>query len=134
MQSQTERDMQGLAARREREAAPVESADDADSMAHDIEERRAIRAQRPTDKRLDKLEEFKDAALEKLGEIELTVADIRGDQKAAAVSLKHIESALERRNQDDDDARKHKRQRITAVIGGVFSAGVLGAIAHWWLS
>lgn len=142
-QSQTERDMSGLAAKREREAAPDDFADEADSRAHDISERPRIRADRPFLTRFEKLEEFKDEAIESFAEIKVSIAEIRGDQKAAATSLRSIEKHLDNaehkeriaheaktevetaEKKDGIDARKGKRDLWLKVASGVLGGGVL---------
>lgn len=45
------------------------------------EELKELRSKRPTDKRLEKLEEFKDDALERMGKVEVAVADMGGQMK-----------------------------------------------------
>lgn len=106
---------------------------------------RRARAEQNPAHRIALIETEQKEQAERLTRIELATVEIRGDQKATNASLTGIERTLERiLNRDDRehaakvddqlDARKAKRQRITAIVGGLFSAGVLGAIVGWLLS
>lgn len=59
LQSQTERDIEGLAERKRRESAPVE-VDEEVTGKHEGDELARLRAQRPTDQRIARLEEKHD--------------------------------------------------------------------------
>ena len=96
-----------------------------------------IRARRPTSKRLEKLEEKQDKSDEKLGAIELAVADIRGDQKAQNVALESIEKKLDRADAREDvefvdavAARKAKREAVLKVALYIITGGLVGKILH----
>jgi hypothetical protein len=148
LQSATEREAFSEAARREREAVPVEPVEEEDSRAYDVAERPVIRSRRETGKRLEKLETFKDEAIESFSEFRVSIADIRGDQKAAAASLRAIEKHLDERQhkeritfaatvdvetaekKDTIDARKGKRDLYLKILGGVLTGGVLGKLLH----
>ena len=109
------------------EAAPdAEWPDEENSKAYSVPERRGFRAKRPTDKRIERLEEKHDALDEKVDAIHGDVREMRGELKA----LPELVGMLKQQQEDALDARKHTRERWTKVIAGVFSAGVLGAILH----
>ncbi len=141
--------MAGLAAKREREdATPADFASEEDSMAHDIPVRRAMRAGRKTEPRLEKLEAFKDLATAEFADIKVALADVRGDQKAQTVTLSNIEKHLsESRHRervtfeahvdvdtakqiDVIDAQKAKRQLWLKVAGIFTSGGIVFEILH----
>jgi hypothetical protein len=146
LQSQTERDMDGMAEKRRREAVPVELAADEDSMAHDVNERKTIRGKRDTGDRFEKLETFKDEAIEDLTAIKVSIARVEGEQKAQTVSLraieKHLENAQHRERvehaatvdvetaekKDAIDARKGKRDLYLKIAGAVLGGGLLGKL------
>lgn len=64
------------------DAAPEEIWDEPGTGTVSGDDLRRIRNKRPTDKRLEKLEEFKDAALVRMGEIHGDVREMRGELRA----------------------------------------------------
>jgi uncharacterized coiled-coil protein SlyX len=136
MQSQTERDMSGLAAKREREAAPfeVEPEITGNYTGPELAEMRATR--RP-ETRMALLEEKQDRDREAHHELVSVVSDLRVDVAKMSVkldALPQLVAMLTADKADALDARKHGRERVTKIIGGLFSAGVLAAIVGWILS
>lgn len=135
-QSQTERDAEGFAAKREREAAPpfVEPEITGNYTGPELAEMRATR--RP-ETRLALLEEKQDKDREAHHELVSVVSDLRVDVAKMSVkldALPQLVAMLSADKADALDARKHGRERLTKIIGGVFSAGVLTAIVAWILS
>lgn len=109
LQTATERDMEGLAARRERQAAPAVEVHDENSANYSGEALLEMRGGRTPEKRFEKLEAFKDQATVDIGAIKLSIAKIEGDQKAQTVSLKNIEKHL-------DEAAKREHVTFTAKV------------------
>lgn len=83
LQTATERDWASEAARKERQAAPIAPAPDEDSMAHEMPERRAIRAKRPTEERIGKVEEKYDHLDAKVDAMHGDVREMRGELRTA---------------------------------------------------
>jgi hypothetical protein len=81
-QSQSERDFAGLAAKREREAVPAFVEEECTGK-YDGDELKEARALRPTDKRLEKLEDKHDKLDEKVDAIHGDVREMRGELKSA---------------------------------------------------
>ncbi len=112
------------------------------------EELRVMRGHRPNEKRLGRLEAFKDIATAEFADIKVSLADLRGDQKAQNVTLSNIEKHLsENRHRervsfeahvdletaekiDVIDARKAKRQLWLKVAGIFASGGVVFELLH----
>lgn len=115
MQSQTERDMAGLQARREREAAPQEFADEEDSKAYSPPERRNLRSKRPTDKRVERLEEKHDRLDEKVDGIDSRTARMEG-KLDTALSLVTVAHTTERHRIDS------RTKVIIAIVGAAGTA------------
>ncbi len=69
------------------------------------------RAQRRPDKRLEKLEAFKDAATADISAIKLSIVKIEGDTKLTASGIQSIKEILAER--DKRDAERHHRERVT---------------------
>ncbi len=86
-----------------------ETWDDQDTSQVDIEQRKKIRADRPTDKRFEKLETFKDEAIKSFNELKVAIAntntaiaqtnaavqEVRGDHKATSATLLRVEKYLD---------------------------------------
>jgi hypothetical protein len=82
IQSATERDMAGLTARKEREAAPCEVNPETSSN-YEGPELKDWRSKRPTDKRVERLEEKYDELADKVSAIHGDVREMRGELKTA---------------------------------------------------
>lgn len=108
-QSQTERDLAGLAARKERDAEVAEFVCDDLTDRYEGEELKRMRADRPVEKRLEKLEEKDDQRALDIADIKLAVADIRGDQKATNASLRAIEKSI-------DQMAQREHVKFTATV------------------
>lgn len=116
-QSQTERDLAGIAARKERDAAPVEFASEEDSMAHDVDERKVLRSKRDTKERLEKLEDKHDRVDSKVDGIDSRLSRMEGK----------LDTALSVLVPDRKEAHVTERARIdsrTKIILGI--VGLVG--------
>lgn len=96
-------------------AAP-EFVNEEDSKAHDVDERKRVRAARPTSVRLERLEDKHDVLADKVNKLDtavtkldektdnntLSLAEIRGDQKTQNKALENIEKHLA------DDSHKQR--------------------------
>ncbi len=60
---------------------------------YDGDELRELRAKRPTDKRLEKLESFKDEVIERMGKVEVAVADMGGQMKILPSLVETMQNA-----------------------------------------
>jgi hypothetical protein len=132
-QSATDRDLDGLAARKERQAAPLVEVSGEITGKYDGDELLSMRAKRPTDERIGRLEVSRDKDREAHGELVTVVTDLRVEvatMSGKLDSIPQLVSMLQADKQDALDARKHTRERWTKIIGGIFSAGVIGAIVH----
>lgn len=66
------------------------------------DELKELRSKRPTDKRLEKLEGFKDEVIERLGKVEVAVADLGGQMKIVPEligAMKDATAAMQQREQ-----------------------------------
>jgi hypothetical protein len=123
---------------RERRLAPPRGVPVEDFESEDLTgqieagpELEAARARRPTPQRLSLLERKHDSLHKTLHETREEVADIRGDQKAQGVLLSELHDDMKARREDQADAKKHTRERITKAIGGVFALLTSGAVIHY---
>jgi hypothetical protein len=101
------------------------------------EELARIRARRPTDERIGRVEKKQDEDRADLKQLSTLVHETREDVASMRGELKVLPELVDLIKQQQTDAldeRKHRRERWTKVIAGVFSAGVLGAIVHAVLS
>lgn len=117
VQTQTDRDVEGFAARKERErSVPVEVHEDITGQ-YEGEERKMYRGQRPPEERLERLETKADTleaenktTREDIAQINVNIGEIRGEMKL----LPRLITALE-------DAAKSNRDRetikLTAEVG-----------------
>ncbi len=83
------------------------------------------------------LEQKQDADREAHHELVSVVSDLRVDVATMSGKLDALPQLVQMLHSDRADAldaRKHGRERLTKIIGGVFSAGVLTAIVAWALS
>lgn len=148
-----------MAAKREREAAPVEVEPEITGNHQGAELDAARDTRAPLD-RIRRLEKGRDEDRADLKELTATVSDMRvenakelGDVKAElgkvsgqlevlpeliSVVRKSAERAETRHDKRDDmeaedkaDARKHKRERITKVVGAVVGLLSSGAFLHY---
>lgn len=137
-------------------AGVPETWDDGITGNYDGDDLRRMRAMREDGDRLARLEDKDDkheedisAIKDSLADVKLSVADIRGEQKATTVAMRGIERTLERmaarehvEYSADADVKKAKRLDTinagadkrkfwlsigTALIGG----GALGKLLHW---
>lgn len=149
-QSQTERDLEGMAARRERESASPPYVFDDLTGRYQGEELREQRSKRPTDKRVERLEEKHDSLDKVVDEIRGDVREIKGQMKGLPDLVDLLKTALAAKRDDDHAvleqqlevgaheakaridtqqvATKSKWNMAVQVVGGLFSAGVLGAV------
>lgn len=159
-QTATERDLAGIAARKERDAAAPDfvAEECTDRLEGDeLHEARVDRAKRDPAGRIAKLEAEQHETRKAIGQtrddvanLRVSVAEIRGDQKAANTSLSAIEKSLERVAQrehitftakvdvdkaqqlDAIDARKVRRQLVLKVVGVVLGGWLaLDKFLHW---
>jgi hypothetical protein len=86
-----------------------ETWEDQDTGQVDVEARKRIRNDRPTEKRFEKLEEFKDDAIQSFNELKVAIAntntaiaktnaaveEVRGDHKATSATLSRVEKYLD---------------------------------------
>jgi hypothetical protein len=131
MQSQTERDMAGLAARKERQAVPAFVSEE-DSKAYDIDERRGMRARRPTDKRIEKLEEKQDKSDSKVDDLDGKVDSIGERLARVEGTLETIADVLipERREAHKTvRARIDSRTKVIIAIVGCIGTAIGAVIA-----
>lgn len=96
--------------------AQPESWDDITEQTTDPMERRAKRAQRPTDRRLEILEEAKDEMKRELGEVKTTVSEIKGEMKVWPKIHEQLETLLKGQGATLHAELDIKRQKTTAEI------------------
>lgn len=145
MQSQSERDFDGLAAKKEREAIPEERFDDPVTGNYEGEELRAMREKRPPADRISRLEEKHDELVKEVTETRLEVAAMSGKLEVLPRLVDLVEKAADAQHLtftakvevdkaeklDAIDARKAKRQLIAKVAGLAAVAGAaLGKLLH----
>lgn len=137
-QTQTERDLEGLAARRERVRSapfgvPVDFDDDITGN-HEGEDLARLRAQRATPERLAHLESKYDRLGEQVNAIHVDVAGMRGELKVLPKLLELLEgkqaAAVEAAKDEQTTKRLGMTTRTQVILGilGLFSAGGIGAI------
>ena len=124
MQTATERDLAGIAARRERESAVPEQVFDSETGRCEGEELRRIREARSPERRFERIEE-------RLDSLEPSVARVEG-KLDILVSL--AEKAEERKARSEQESHRTERVRIGSrakiVVGVATALGVIaGAIA-----
>lgn len=126
------------------QAVPVEVPDEVTGN-YEGDELRAIRSRRSTDERIGRLEDKHDELRAVVGETREDVSAMRGEMKAlprlvdliekmasgAHVALTAQVKVDAAEKLDAIDERKQWRKRWTSIVGGLFSAGVLGALAHY---
>lgn len=106
------------------------------------EDLRRERAKRPSDERIERLEEKHDRLERAVTETRVIVGELNGKLEVlpqlVSMVRQTVERAVARQDADhnaqvldDLDARKHRRQRITQVLGLVLSGGVVVEILHW---
>ncbi len=119
IQSSTDRDIHGIAAKKEREAAPEEFANEEDSMAHDVPVRKEIRAKRDTKERLGKVEEKQDKLEDKVSAIHGDVREMRGELKTALSLIAPERKEVHTTERHRIDSRT---KIIIAIVGAVGTA------------
>ncbi len=124
------RDLAGIAARRTRDAAVPESFEDEVTGAHAGDDLKRLRARRPTDQRLERLEDKHDELRDIVTRIEVshgemngkldTIVDLAGAEAVARTARAEAEAA----------ERERRRTHIVPVIKaiGVAIAMILAAI------
>lgn len=136
LQSQTERDLDGLRARRERESAPI-PVDGFDDLTgrYEGEELRTRRAQRDTGKRVERLEEKHDELAEVVGDMRAELGKVSGKldvlpELVSAVrdSARTATARSDREHVDQLDARKTKRDTVAKIAGGLLGGGLVVAV------
>ncbi len=124
-QTQTERDVQGMSARRARDAAASTFGDDEVTGQYEGEELHRMRARRPTVERIQRLEDKHDATLATVnkmsGKLD-TLLELAGAEADARTERAKAE-AVER-----ESRRKYIVPIITAV--GIAAAAVAAAALH----
>lgn len=147
-----ERATVGAARRRTpRAGVPVEIPDEVTGN-YQGEELRTWRGRRPTPERLQRIEDKQDRFEENHAELAKVVSATREDVSAMRGEMKTLPRLVDliekmasgahvaltaqvkvdaAEKLDEIDERKQRRKRWTNVIGGLFSAGVLGALAHY---
>jgi hypothetical protein len=151
VQSQTERDASGLAARREREGRVMALADEEVTGNHQGDELRALRSRRPTPQRIAHIEERVDGVITTIsewrGEVSKQMGELTGEVKGLAGEVKGLATVVQNSGQRDHvtfkatvdvdtaqkidqvDAGKTKRAWITQVLTLVGSALALATAA-----
>lgn len=136
-QSQTERDMQGLAAKRDRESVPFEVPEEI-TGSYEGDELQEMRELRPTDKRIGRLEQKHDSLARVVNDfradIGAKVGEMSGKLDVLPKLVEMVSNAQHLQAQDNLDARKHSRERVTKIIGGAIALVTSGAFIGWWLS
>jgi hypothetical protein len=160
LQSQTERDFDGLKARREREAGAPEFVCEDPTGTYGGEELKAERRKREPDKRIEHIEDRLDdhgkkfeALGERLGGVESAVAGLEGqmtivpelvstmrdatkamrDRETVVFTAKVDVAKAQAKAQVEDaaDAKKHGRARTTKIVGlASVAAGVAVDLLH----
>jgi hypothetical protein len=134
MQTQTERDQDGMRARKERErmhAIPDELPDEITGQ-HEGEELQRLRSRRATPERISRLEEKHDQLAVAVGRVGEAVAEMRGEmsilprlvdalEKSAHVSLTARVDVDKARAMEPIEAGKWRRDRVTQVVTGVLA-------------
>lgn len=138
LQSQTERDMAGLAARRDRHrSAPggiPEVHVDEVTGNYEGEELARMRSRRPTPERLRILEAKHDSLSGSVNAIRVDVAEMRGEMKALPKMLELLEgkqAAAVTANTNEHETKRLGMANRTKIILGVLSllgSGGIGAI------
>lgn len=138
LQSQTERDLAGIAARRERHAAPAQGVPEFEveefTGRYEGEELAAMRKKRPTDERIGRLEEKHDSLTTTVNNLRVDVASIDGklDVLPELVSLLKGKTTAEAAARADEHATKRlgmtNRTKIVLGILGVLGSGGIGAL------
>lgn len=152
-QSQTERDVSGMAARRARtEGVPAIVDDDVTGRYHG-EELDRRRAARPTEARLSRLEQKQDLLAADVSDLRQGVGEANGQlrvlvahhERQATLEAERIKATIEistRRDQTDIEvdkaerldivaARSSRRALVATVIGALCSGSVLTILAAW---
>jgi hypothetical protein len=145
-QSQTERDIAGLAAKREREAAPafIEEELTGQYEGEELAEMRATRRPMPT--RISRLEQKHDDLAKSVGETREIVAEMSGKLDVLPSLVDAVKGMAERastrehvtftaqvdvdkaRQLDSIDASKGKRDLYLKVAGVLLTGGLLGKL------
>jgi hypothetical protein len=135
LQSQTERDMAGIAARRERERqriaalgvpVPVSEFGDITGQYEGADLARA-RARRPTDARIERLEKKHDELALAVVGLGKGMANIEGKLDV----LPRLLSLIESKSADEQKTKRHgmtTRSKVFIAIVGVLGTGSLGAL------
>jgi hypothetical protein len=126
LQTANERDIASAQARRERERVPEFVTEECTGQ-YEGADLDAARARRPTPQRLAVLERKHDKLSEDVAQTREDVAEIRGHHGAI---LNELHDDMKARRADAADAKKNARERVTKVIGGLASGGVIVEILH----
>jgi uncharacterized coiled-coil protein SlyX len=131
LQSQTERDMAGLAAKRERESAP-DFVEPEITGNYEGDELANVRARRPTPMRLSRLETKHDELRDVVTEMRVEVSGMSGKLDVLPSLVSAVRDSVKSSQQrehvadlDELDEKKNKRERITKVLGWLFGGGIL---------
>lgn len=116
MQSQTERDLAGLQARKERDAAPLVEVSGEITGKYDGDELVQMRGKRATEERIERLEAKHDTVDSKVDEIGQRVARMEGklDTALSVIVPAHRESHATERARIDG-----RTKVIIAIVGGI---------------
>jgi hypothetical protein len=133
-QSATERDLEGIRARKERDNGVPAEVWDEYTDRYEGEELKSLRATRSHDDRLTRLEDKHDSLVSTVTETRVLVGETRvlvGELKTAVDRSAAKEHAT---FIDELDAKKARRERITKAIGLLVAALSSGAVMHWLAS
>lgn len=119
MQSQTERDLAGLQARKERDAAPTVEISGEITGRYDGDELLQMRSKRPTDERIAKLEAKHDTLVETVTEVRLDVREMRAEVRTL---VKHVELALSEQHKTERVRISSRAKLMIAIVGAVGTA------------
>lgn len=122
MQSQTERDLAGIQARKEREsqsAAPTVEISGEITGNYTGPELLAMRSKRGTDERIGRLEEKHDTLVETVTEVRLDVREMRAEVRTL---VKHVEASLSEQHKTERVRIDSRTKLMIAVVGAVGTA------------
>jgi hypothetical protein len=127
MQSQTERDMAGMAAKREREAAPFEVEPEITGN-YDGAELDEMRRKRPTDERIGRLEQKHDSLVRTVTDFRVDIGSRVGEMSGKLDTVLAHVTASHREQQATERVRIGSRAKV--IVGVATAIGVIaGAVA-----
>lgn len=130
LQTQTERDLEGLAKRKEREAAVVDFIAEESSQAYsDPDERRRFRADKKPEDRIGRLEEKHDDLDEKVDAIYGDVREMRGELKVLPELVDLIKGKTSNEHETTRLAMTSRTKVILAIVA--LASTAVGAFVKW---